>query len=141
MNATSRRLPASLDRLPEAQSFVVREAERAGLDRRSMGRLELAFEEVFVNVCHYASPAGSSGGIEVRTSTDAGRFVVDVLDDGRPFDPQTLATPDLTLPLEARAVGGLGWFLTRQMVTELHCGSEQGRNLVSLIMRLPGDAA
>ena len=135
MNVVSRRLPAAIEQLPAARAFLKPLAEEAGLDARLTGRLELALEEVFVNVCHYAYPPGRPGEIELRISAGAGCFVLDVLDDGQPFDPETLLEPDLSASLEQRHIGGLGWFLTRQMVSELSCRREQGRNLVSLIMR------
>ena len=140
MNSVTRRLPATLEHLPDAQAFLHALAGQAGLDPSCTGRLELALEEVFVNVCHYAYPSGQPGEIELRISHSAERFVLDVLDDGQPFDPAKLPEPNLTAPLEQRAIGGLGWFLVRQMVSELSCRREQERNLVSLIMHRSPEA-
>lgn len=139
MNAVTRRLPARIEHLSEAQAFLKSQTEQAGLDPRLGGRLALALEEVFVNVCHYAYPPDQPGEIELRLLPDAERFVLDVLDDGQPFDPAGLPVPDLAATLEQRTVGGLGWFLVRRMVSELNCRREQGRNLVSLVMEQPGD--
>ncbi|MCK7578272.1 MAG: ATP-binding protein [Chromatiales bacterium] len=139
MNAVTQRLPATIEQLPAAQAFLKSRIEQAGLDPHLGGRLALALEEVFVNVCHYAYPPGQPGEIELRILPSAERFVLDVLDDGQPFDPASLQEPDLTATLEQRTVGGLGWFLVRQMVSELSCRREQGRNLVSLVMQQPAD--
>lgn len=136
MSVVSRRLPATIEQLIEARAFLKSLAEQAGLDARLIARLGLALEEVFVNVCHYAYPPDRPGEIELRISADRDCFILDVLDDGQPFEPETLLEPDLSAPLAQRPIGGLGWFLTRQMVSELRCRREQGRNLVSLIMRL-----
>lgn len=139
MNAVTQRLPATIEQLPAAQAFLKSGIEQAGLDPRLGGRLALALEEVFVNVCHYAYPPGQPGEIELRILPDAERFVLDVLDDGQPFDPANLPEPDLAATLEQRTVGGLGWFLVRQMVSELSCRREHGRNLVSLVMQQPAN--
>lgn len=139
MSVVTRRLPATIEQLPEAQAFLKSSAEQAGLDPRLAGRLELALEEVFVNICHYAYPADQRGEIELRVSSGAEYFVLDVLDDGQPFDPKLLPEPDPAAPLEQRAIGGLGWFLIRRMVSELNCRREQDRNLVSLVMKQPTD--
>ena len=40
-------------------------------------------------------------------------------DRGRPFDPSYAPAPDLDSDWEDRRIGGLGWFLVRQMVDEL----------------------
>lgn len=134
MNAVTQHFPATVEQLPAAQAFLKSWVEQAGLDPRLGGRLALALEEVFVNVCHYAYPPDRPGEIELRIQPSTERFVLDVLDDGQPFDPASLREPDLTATLEQRAVGGLGWFLVHRMVSELICRREQGRNLVSLIM-------
>jgi serine/threonine-protein kinase RsbW len=139
MNAVTQRLPATVEQLPAAQAFLKSWVEQAGIDPRLGGRLALALEEVFVNVCHYAYPPDRPGEIELRILPSAERFVLDVLDDGQPFDPANLPEPDLAATLEQRAIGGLGWFLVRQMVSELRCRREQGRNLVSLVMEQPAD--
>ncbi|EXJ15671.1 ATP-binding protein [Imhoffiella purpurea] len=141
MTTVTLRLPANLEELPAAQDFLARQAELGGLDPRTSGRLALALEEVFVNVCHYAYPAGTPGEIELRATRDPGRFLLDVIDDGVEVDPQGIQEPDLDLPLERRAVGGLGWFMIRRLVSELHCRRERGRNRVSLVMDLPADAS
>ncbi len=127
-------LPARIAQLDVAKDFLARVAASAGLDARQCGRLELALEEVFVNICHYAYADGEAGEIELRAHLDGERFVVDLLDDGEHFDPLRLPQPDLEAGLGQRSAGGLGWFLTRQMVHELHCQRLGGRNLVSLVV-------
>ncbi|WP_295409470.1 ATP-binding protein [uncultured Thiocystis sp.] len=137
MTSARLRLSATLDNLLAARTFLKSLAEQAGLDPRLAGRLELALEEVFVNICHYAYPTGQPGEIELRVCPGSDRFVLDVLDDGQPFDPETQPEPVLSTTLEQRAIGGLGWFLTRQMVSELSCRREQGRNLTTLVIQQP----
>lgn len=129
-----RQMPATLEHLPDTLALVRSLAEQAGLDPRQCWRLELAFEEVFVNLCQHAYPESQPGVVEVHIFPDSKRFVVNILDDGPAFDPATLPAPDLSAPLAARGQGGLGWFLTRQMVSELRCRREGKRNLVSLVM-------
>jgi len=60
---------------------------------------------------------GLPGGIEVEVSDNAG-----------PFDPLSLPPPDLTVPLEQRETGGLGVFLVRQIMDEVHYEHRNGRN-------------
>jgi serine/threonine-protein kinase RsbW len=129
-------LPAVVDSLEWAQDFLARRAHEAGLEQVLADRLALALEEVFVNICHYAYPDAALGAVELRSWSDSARFILEIVDHGRPFDGLSLPDPDTSAGLEERAVGGLGWFLARQVVSELHYRREDERNIVRLVMRL-----
>ncbi|MCX7058625.1 MAG: ATP-binding protein, partial [Proteobacteria bacterium] len=52
-------------------------------------------------------------------------------DDSPPFDPLSLATPDLDSPLEERNIGGLGLHLIRTMMDEVvYCREENLNRLM-----------
>jgi anti-sigma regulatory factor (Ser/Thr protein kinase) len=81
-----------------------------------MPNLELALEELLVNVISYAYPENRPGIIEVGCGVCAERlFCFQIRDYDRPFDPLSLPPTDLSLDIEERPVGGLGIFLVRQV--------------------------
>lgn len=133
------RLPATVDNLAQAQDFLDVCTGRLGLDRRLAGKLSIALEEIFVNICHYAYPE-KTGMVELSCLIDGNRFVVEVADEGVAFDAQSVTDPDLSADLDQRRVGGLGWFLVRKMADELDCRCENGRNIVRMAMRLDDSA-
>ena len=59
--------------------------------------------------------------------------MIEILDDGRPFNPFAQATPDTTLPLEARRVGGLGIHLVQKVMDEVSYERRIDKNLVKLV--------
>lgn len=126
--------PAELEYLEALQEFITGCASAFGLDRKRTGRLCVALEEIFVNICHYAYPQGP-GPVEVSCRSADGRLLIRIVDEGQPFDAATVAAPDLEADVESRKIGGLGWFLVRQAVDELHCYREHERNIVSLALK------
>ncbi|MHC4589893.1 MAG: ATP-binding protein, partial [Planctomycetota bacterium] len=64
------------------------------------------------------------------------RLVIEVLDDGRPFNPFSQESPDTTLPLEARRVGGLGIHLVQRVMDEVSYERRIDKNLVKLVKRI-----
>ncbi len=112
------------------------EAIKGGLSSLAAKRLELACEEVIVNVIEHAY-SGREGEIDVEVTSPREKEVhVVVSDDGPPFDPLVARlNPDVDLPLEAREAGGLGLFLVRQIVDQLDYKREGERNVVILIKR------
>ncbi|NEV62624.1 ATP-binding protein [Thiorhodococcus minor] len=133
------RRDAEVSALPEVQAFIEQESERAGLDPAAAGRLALATEEIFVNICRYAYPDAGPGWVELVAWTEDGDFHLEISDAGIPFDGPARAEPDLSAPLEDRQIGGLGWMLVRKMVDALSYRRDAGRNQVRLTMHLPED--
>ncbi|MFN4175202.1 MAG: ATP-binding protein, partial [Parachlamydiaceae bacterium] len=78
---------AKLDNLREMLGFIKREATLNGFDDKSLNRIELAAEEVLINIIQYGYPK-HDGVIEIdcQTSGKAGIKIV-ITDQGVPFNP------------------------------------------------------
>ena len=126
--------PAELEKLEALQDHLAGCAREFGLEARRAGMLALALEEIFVNICHYAYP-DTPGPVVLNCRSDGDRLVVEVVDHGRPFDLSAISEPDLAADIDARPVGGLGWFLVRQVADELECFRADGRNVVRLTLK------
>ena len=124
---------AELDKLEALQACLVVAARQFGLDQRRAGMLALALEEIFVNICLYAYP-DSPGPVALNCRREGGRLVVEIIDQGRPFELSSIAEPDLSADLDTRRVGGLGWFLVRQVADVVDCFRQDGRNVVRLTL-------
>ena len=96
-------------------------------------RLALAVEEAVTNVIGHAfAGVPPPHLVTVRLDLTPQLFSAEVIDNGRPFDPTTVAPPDLSLPVEQRAAGGLGIYLMRSMVDRLHYRRSGGKNRLRL---------
>ena len=126
--------PAELEKLEALQDHLAGCAREFGLEARRAGMLALALEEIFVNICHYAYP-DTPGPVVLNCRGEGDRLVVEVVDHGRPFDLSAISEPDLAADIDARPVGGLGWFLVRQVADELDCFRADGRNVVRLTLK------
>ncbi len=126
---------AELEKLDVLQSHLIACAEEFGLDQRRTGMLSMAIEEIFVNICHYAYP-DSPGQVVLncRGEREGKDFVVEIIDQGRPFDVSEISEPDLSADIETRRIGGLGWFLVRKIADVLDCFRDNGSNIVRLTL-------
>ena len=88
----------------------------------------MCLEEVLSNVIRHGCVGITDCRIQVLYRTLPGGIEVEVSDNGKAFDPLKLPPPDLNLPLEQRRAGGLGVFLVRQMMDEVHYDYRNGRN-------------
>jgi serine/threonine-protein kinase RsbW len=96
-------------------------------------RLALAVEEAVTNVIGHAfAGVPPPHQITVRLDLAPQLFSAEIIDNGRPFDPTTVPPPDLSVPVERRAPGGLGIYLMRSMVDRLHYRRSDGKNRLRL---------
>lgn len=123
-----------VDQIPIMSEWIETLAEEAGLPFDKTFQLNLAMEEVVVNVVNYAYPGKQNMPIHIEASLldDSIDFVVD--DEGVPFDPTQQKDPDLTLSAEDRPIGGLGIMLVRQFMSNIHYEYKDGHNRLYMSM-------
>jgi anti-sigma regulatory factor (Ser/Thr protein kinase) len=125
--------PTQIEVIPQVVDFVTAVAERAGLDPERVLALQLAVEEAVTNITQYAYE-GAPGEVLVRAQAADQRLTVELVDTGVPFDPLSREDPNVHLPLAERPIGGLGIFLIRQVMDEVHYRREEGRNILTLVI-------
>lgn len=112
--------------------FVKDVMNRLNIGKSLASQLRLAVEEAVVNVMEYAYPAGSTGEINIKVTSDGHRLRFVITDTGIPFNPTEAASADTTLSAEERPVGGLGIFLVRQMMDSINYERIGGKNVLKL---------
>jgi anti-sigma regulatory factor (Ser/Thr protein kinase) len=128
------KLPAKLENLGRWMEAVSECAREQGFDQKKIGKIELALEEALVNICKYSYP-DEPGDAEVNCKQDNGRFIIEIVDSGIPFDMTALPAPDLTSSIEKRKIGGLGIFLIKKMVDEVKYRREGSFNILDLTVK------
>lgn len=97
----------------------------------------LAIEELATNCIKYGYDHPPGHRIGIRVEFADGELRLSVEDDGRPFNPLDRPAPDVTLPAEARPMGGLGLHLLRRLFDRLEYRRVGGRNQLRLVKRAP----
>ena len=123
-----------VDAGPDISAFVAGAARAWGVHPRRLMQLELAVEEAVVNICLYAYEV-PPGEVLVRVEPGEERFVVELVDEGVPFDPLAVEEPDLRAGAGERELGGLGIVLVRRVMDEVGYAREAGRNVLRLVIR------
>ena len=114
-------LPATLDALEVVRSFISQKAHQVSFPSEAFYKVELVLEELLVNVISYAYSSEQAGIVEVGCGISGEDwFCVQIRDQGRPFNPLSLASPDLTTDIPNRQIGGLGVYFVLQMVHDVN---------------------
>jgi anti-sigma regulatory factor (Ser/Thr protein kinase) len=128
-----RRFAGRIDEIPEVVAFIGGLADAWGLHPHRLQQLELAVEEVVVNICEYAYEV-PPGEFTVRVAPGAVRFAVEVIDEGVPFDPLAVDEPNLRASAADRPIGGLGILLVRRVMDEVAYRRDGSRNVLTLVI-------
>ena len=117
--------------------FVEEELASHDCPSRVLFQIEVAIEEIFVNIVSYAG-LSESDGVEVRCEVleDPLRVVVQFLDGGVPFDPLAKADPDTSVEATVEREGGLGIFMVKEMMDDVSYAYENGKNTLTILKHL-----
>ena len=124
---------ASVENLGQVQEFVNSHLESVGCSMRAKMQIEVAVEEIFVNIANYAyAPDKGNATVRVEVTEDPVTVIITFIDHGKPYDPLAKEDPDVTLKAEDRVPGGLGIFMTKQTMDGLEYEYKDGRNILKL---------
>ena len=129
-------IEADAQSLPEVLSFIDEHISPLGPSEKSRMQLDLAAEEIFVNIADYAyAPGHGKASILVETDEAAREAVIIFTDEGRPFDPTAKEDPELSIPADERTPGGLGIFITKKLMDGLSYEYRGGKNILRLVKK------
>ena len=127
-------LPARADCLRELLAFVGDAMNDAGVSDTSRKSINIAAEEIFINIAAYAYPEGG-GDITLRVSAEEGLFTLEFRDKGAQYDPLAKPDPDTSLSAGARDIGGLGVFLVKKLMDSVAYTYNERQNILTMRKR------
>ena len=98
-------------------------------DEMILNQIDLAVEEIFVNIAHYSGAAEAI----INCSFENDKLEITFSDSGVPFNPLAKPDPDLTLNAEEREIGGLGIYLTKKFMDTVSYEYKDGMNCLRII--------
>lgn len=124
---------ATVDNLNKVLAFIDEQLEANNCPMRVMLEIDVAAEEIFVNVASYAYTSGvGSVAIEVNFEEHPKAVAIRFIDSGIPYNPLEKEDPDVTLPAEKRGIGGLGVFMVKKSMDEVTYEYKDGKNHLTI---------
>jgi anti-sigma regulatory factor (Ser/Thr protein kinase) len=125
---------AKFEFLDEIRDFVGNIARDGGFGDKDIYNIQLATDEAASNIIEHAYEGVNDGLLELSCGMQGDAIRIVLVDHGEPFDPSVVPTPDLKADLSERKIGGLGIFLMRKLMDEVHYDSRPEQNSNTLIM-------
>ncbi len=131
------KLTATVESLDEVLAFIDAELESVDCPMKIQMQLDVAVEELYVNIAHYAyAPGTGEATVSIDITQDPLNVTITFKDSGIPFDPTAKADPDVTLSAQERQIGGLGIYMAKKGTDEMKYEYKDGQNILSISKKL-----
>ena len=118
------------DSFDSVTDYIAGECAAAGCDEDTIYWITIGASEILANIDSYAYENG--GEIEILTQCRDRRMTVVFKDNGPSFDPLQAEAPDVTSALSKRKRGGLGIFVVRNLMSDVHYAYENSQNVLTI---------
>ncbi|MBR3532664.1 MAG: ATP-binding protein [Clostridiales bacterium] len=131
------KVDALAENLARVTDFVNERLEGTDCSMRVMMQIDVAVEEIFINIANYAYGQDKGDAI-IRLEIKEEPFTASItfIDRGTPYDPLAKEDPDVTLAAADRPIGGLGIYMTKKIMDDVLYEYKDGSNILKLIKRL-----
>ena len=102
------------------------------LPQKCLFEINLGLDELFTNIISYGFEDDLEHQIKFSLAKEKETLVVEVEDDGKPFNPLEAACPELSDDIDSVDIGGLGIHLIKKMMDEIDYQRVRGKNKLVL---------
>jgi serine/threonine-protein kinase RsbW len=127
--------PAKFEYLDEIRDLVAGVARLGGFNDKEVYSLQLAADEAASNIIEHAYEGVSGASLDVHCEMQGDTLVIVMRDQGRTFDSSKVKQPNLKADLSERQIGGLGVYLMRKLMDEVHYENTGSDNVLTMIKR------
>ena len=114
------RFDAKFEFLDEIRDFVGDVARKGGFSNKDVYNIQLATDEAASNIIEHAYEGVPNGVLDLACNMEKDIIKIILIDYGVPYDPSVVPMPDIKADLSERKIGGLGIFLMRKLMDEVH---------------------
>lgn len=125
-------ISALVDNLQEVLSFIDGHLEEMGASMKAQMQIDMAVEEIFVNIAHYAYGPDTGMATILVERSEGNKVSITFIDCGTPYNPLEKQDPDVTLSVEERSVGGLGIFMVKKFMDDMQYEYMDGQNILTI---------
>lgn len=130
-------IDATIDNLEKVIDFINSVLETADCPVKIRTRIDVAVEELFVNIAHYAyGEKTGKAEIIIDLKGDPVAAEITFIDSGIPYDPLAKEDPDVTLSFEKRKIGGLGIFMVKKSMDDMRYEYKDNKNHLTITKKL-----
>ena len=126
-------IAADRNNLLKVQSFIDEQLEDAGCPMLTQIAIDVAVEELFVNIASYAYDQEIGVAVvQVEMLDDPLSVKITFIDNGKQYNPLAKPDPDITLAAKERKKGGLGIYMVKNSMDDMRYEYKEGKNILTI---------
>ena len=98
----------------------------------SISRINICLDELFTNIVSYGFADDLEHIISFTLNVDNNLVIIDIEDDGIPFNPLEKVDPDFPTNVECAKIGGLGIHIIRSIMDNVCYERKQANNKLTM---------
>ncbi len=128
----TRTFKPDLKSIHQIQAFVKEAISHCNRNPNKMMKIDLVIEEIAANIIKHGLKNIENGMIRISVEIAPDFIILEILDNGMPFNPLQSKTPDITAAIEDRTPGGLGIYIVKQIAEKIEYLRDNNENLLRL---------
>lgn len=121
---------AKAEKNDEVLTYVETKLRANGVAETKIRKALLAVGEIFANVASYAYD--QTGDLRVEIYAEDEMVYIRFIDAGHAYDPLKRSTPDIMADVDDRKIGGLGIYITKQVVDFINYERHDELNILTI---------
>ena len=98
----------------------------------SILRINICLDELFTNIVSYGFEDDSEHVIKFAVRVEDNLLIIEIEDDGTPFNPLEKIDPDFPANVESAKIGGLGILIIRKLIDSIGYERKKGKNKLTM---------
>jgi len=115
------------------REFVMERAEKYGFSPDEASKIGLAVDEACTNIIRHSFKFDKTKKFCVQVEASPSYFIVNISDNGDPFDPMTVPEVDMNDYIKKFKRGGLGIHIIRNVMDEVQYIPSSGGEAMNLL--------
>ena len=129
-------IPSRTDRLHDVRKFISNLARQHGFQDDDVNKISIAVDEACTNIIKHGYNFAPDHDIDIEVIREGNEFEILISDNGKQFDPNSVATPDMKEYLSHYRRGGLGMYLMKRIMDKVEFNFRRDRNVLRMIKSL-----
>ncbi len=109
-------VPAKSDYLPVLRNFVSQIGKKYRFTKHEINAFKISIDEACTNIIKHGYKEKNNGSITLKVRIKNDRLILELIDHGKSFDPNTIHDPNISSYVQNGKKGGLGIFIMRKFL-------------------------
>jgi len=126
------RISASTEELEKIRAFVAGHARNFGFGEADISDITLSVDEACTNIIKHAYEWKKGKPIHIQLGMKNNEMMVTIIDEGKPFDPESYELPTLEDQLAGKKRSGYGILLIRKLMDQVEYRNRKSHNEIRM---------